>query len=213
MLYVPVHNQTFFVATTMSGFAGSTLSLARQLVTPRRASSWMLFAGVCGSTAPVATVLCEAPKENLLPKDKNGNVEWSRIPSHLTDSAFWDTLAKSTGSSIQDAIDSGVPTQLSYGFVSGYCSGMALKKVGRAAAVVLGLGFVTLQTLSYQGYIQVDHVKMKKQVLDFFDFNEDGKIDGKDRSVATRKVMEVLQFNLPAGGGFGAGFIGGLRSG
>jgi uncharacterized membrane protein (Fun14 family) len=76
-----------------------------------------------------------------------------------------------------------------------------------------GLGFVTLQTLSYQGYIQVDHVKMKKQVLDFFDFNEDGKIDGKDRSVATRKVMEVLQFNLPAGGGFGAGFIGGLRSG
>jgi hypothetical protein len=54
---------------------------------------------------------------------------------------------------------------------------------------------------------------MKKQVLDFFDFNEDGKIDGKDRSVATRKVMEVLQFNLPAGGGFGAGFIGGLRSG
>lgn len=101
MLYVPVHNQTFFVATTMSGFAGSTLSLARQLVTPRRASSWMLFAGVCGSTAPVATVLCEAPKENLLPKDKNGNVEWSRIPSHLTDSAFWDTLAKSTGSSVR----------------------------------------------------------------------------------------------------------------
>lgn len=41
----------------------------------------------------------------------------------------------------QGAIDSGVPTQVSYGFISGYCSGIALKKVGRAAAVVFGKNF------------------------------------------------------------------------
>jgi hypothetical protein len=39
---------------------------------------------------------------------------------------------------VQGAVDSGIPTQLSYGFISGYCSGIALKKIGRGAAVVFG---------------------------------------------------------------------------
>jgi len=39
---------------------------------------------------------------------------------------------------LQGAFDSGVPTQLSYGFVSGYCSGMALKKIGKIAAGMFG---------------------------------------------------------------------------
>ena len=39
---------------------------------------------------------------------------------------------------LQGAIDSGIPTQLSYGFIMGYCSGMALKKVGKLAATVAG---------------------------------------------------------------------------
>ena len=41
-------------------------------------------------------------------------------------------------SQVQSALDTGIPTHLSYGFVSGFCSGMALKKVGRAVSVVLG---------------------------------------------------------------------------
>jgi len=45
---------------------------------------------------------------------------------------------------VQGAIDSGVPTQLSYGFISGFCSGYALKKVGKAAATVLGTSFFLL---------------------------------------------------------------------
>ena len=39
---------------------------------------------------------------------------------------------------VQTAVDTGIPTQLSYGFICGYCSGLALKKAGRAAAVVFG---------------------------------------------------------------------------
>jgi uncharacterized membrane protein (Fun14 family) len=39
---------------------------------------------------------------------------------------------------VQAAVDSGVPTQLSYGFISGYCSGFALKKVGKVTAAVFG---------------------------------------------------------------------------
>jgi uncharacterized membrane protein (Fun14 family) len=39
---------------------------------------------------------------------------------------------------VQVAYDTGIPSQLSYGFVCGYCSGYALKAVGKGAAVVFG---------------------------------------------------------------------------
>ena len=39
---------------------------------------------------------------------------------------------------IQGAYDTGIPSQLSYGFVCGYCSGYALKVIGRGTAVVFG---------------------------------------------------------------------------
>jgi uncharacterized membrane protein (Fun14 family) len=72
---------------------------------------------------------------------------------------------------------------------------------------------MTLQALSYSGYVQVDHVKIQEHVRTALDLNDDGTIDGKDRAMATDKLMQVLQFNLPAGSGFTAGFVGGLRSG
>jgi len=59
----------------------------------------------------------------------------------------------------------------------------------------------------------VDHGQIKKDFDDFLDLNEDGKVDKEDASLAYNKLMKVLEFNLPAGGGFAAGFAGGLRSG
>ena len=114
---------------------------------------------------------------------------------------------------IQIAVDSGVPTQLSYGFVCGFCSGFSLKKAGKVVAVVCGLGFMSLQSLSYAGYIKVDQEKIKNDVESIMDLNNDGKVDSDDVSQATNKIMNILSFNLPAGGGFSAGFIAGLRSG
>lgn len=72
---------------------------------------------------------------------------------------------------------------------------------------------MTLQALSYAGYVQVDHMKIQEQVRDALDLNDDGAVDGKDRALLTEKVMKVLQYNLPAGSGFSMGFVGGLRSG
>ena len=114
---------------------------------------------------------------------------------------------------IQIAVDSGVPTQLSYGFVCGFCSGFSLKKAGKVVAVVCGLGFMSLQSLSYAGYIKVDQEKIKNDVESIMDLNNDGKVDSDDVSQATNQIMNILSFNLPAGGGFSAGFIAGLRSG
>ena len=59
----------------------------------------------------------------------------------------------------------------------------------------------------------MDHGQIKKDFDDFMDLNADGKVDQEDASLAYDKLMKVLEFNLPAGGGFAAGFAGGLRSG
>ncbi len=58
---------------------------------------------------------------------------------------------------VERALDALKPvvTKLSLGGVMGYCSGMALKKVGKAMAFVVGLGFVAVQSAAYAGYIQV----------------------------------------------------------
>lgn len=72
---------------------------------------------------------------------------------------------------------------------------------------------MSLQTLSYYGYVTVDHGAIKKNVESLLDLNDDGKIDQEDAKAASSKILEVLQYNMPAGGGFAAGFVGGLRSG
>jgi len=69
-----------------------------------------------------------------------------------------------------------------------------------------------LQTLNYNGYIQVDHSTIRRDMEDFFDLNEDGKVDQEDGKMAYGKLMKVLTFNLPAGSGFAAGFVGGIRA-
>jgi len=45
------------------------------------------------------------------------------------------------------------------------------------------------------------------------DANNDGRVDEEDFRLLVNKAMDVLGYNMPAGGGFGAGFVGGLRSG
>eukprot|EP00542_Grammatophora_oceanica_P017442 CAMPEP_0194029650 /NCGR_PEP_ID=MMETSP0009_2-20130614/3325_1 /TAXON_ID=210454 /ORGANISM="Grammatophora oceanica, Strain CCMP 410" /LENGTH=189 /DNA_ID=CAMNT_0038669379 /DNA_START=66 /DNA_END=635 /DNA_ORIENTATION=+ len=153
-----------------------------------------------------AVALCDdgSPWTDLVKTDRNGNFDMN---------GTMDSVAKAMGDTAQGAIDSGIPTQTSYGFVMGYCSGFAMKKVGKAAAGVLGLGFMALQTLSYSGYIQVDHSRLKKDVEGFMDLNKDGKVDAGDAELAKEKLMSVIGFNMPAGGGFGVGFLAGLRSG
>jgi FUN14 domain-containing protein 1 len=91
--------------------------------------------------------------------------------------------------------------------------GLAHASTSRFALSLSGTGFVALQSLQYSGYITVDHGAIKKSVEGVMDLNKDGNVDKKDMEQASTKVMEVLQFNMPAGGGFVAGFVGGVRSG
>lgn len=52
--------------------------------------------------------------------------------------------------------------QLSFGSIMGYCSGYAAKKVGKAIAFVVGMGFIAVQSAAYTGYINVDWMKIKE---------------------------------------------------
>ena len=88
-----------------------------------------------------------------------------------------------------------------------------MKKVGKLASGVFGLGFVALQSLAYAGYIEINHSALKEDVERALDLNKDGKIDGDDADILYNQVMEVLQFNMTGGSGFAAGFLGGFKSG
>ncbi|GFH49134.1 hypothetical protein CTEN210_05610 [Chaetoceros tenuissimus] len=137
----------------------------------------------------------------------------SKIKAIISSNIDVEAIGKNLGEKVNEAIATGVPTEISYGFVCGFSSGFALKKVGKVASIMFGLGFATLQTLSYAGYIDVDHSQLQKDVEKMMDLNSDGKIDAKDGEKVMDKVMEVLQFGMVGGGGFAAGFIGGFRSG
>jgi uncharacterized membrane protein (Fun14 family) len=52
--------------------------------------------------------------------------------------------------------------QLTFGSIMGFCSGYALKKVGKAAAVVVGCGFIALQTAASYGYIKLDWARISE---------------------------------------------------
>ena len=109
--------------TIMRAFLERTFRFSKQSGPRNLAFStlgWMAAAPI-----PVALTLCDG-------KD-NGNEDWTSRLQELT-----DQLASTTGGKLQAAVDSGVPTQVSYGFVCGYCSGYAAKKAGKVAAVVFG---------------------------------------------------------------------------
>jgi uncharacterized membrane protein (Fun14 family) len=75
------------------------------------------------------------------------------------------------------------------------------------------LGFLGVQTLANFGYINVDHTRIGDDFNRALDVNQDGVVDEKDMSLAYEYTMKKLTLNLPAGCGFAAGFVGGLRSG
>ena len=72
-----------------------------------------------------------------------------------------------------------------FGAVMGFCSGMALKKVGKALAVIIGLGAIGLQTAAFTGYLAVDWTKISDDMKKKADTNDDGKLDQEDVKVRT----------------------------
>lgn len=96
----------------------------------------------------------------------------------------------------------------------GFCSGYALKKVGRAAAVAVGGLVVIFQSAARQGYVEVKWDAIERDFNNAVDFNQDGKVDASDARHAWGKALDVLTDHMgSAGAGFAAGMLLGLRRG
>eukprot|EP00930_Biecheleria_cincta_P078174 TRINITY_DN65585_c0_g1_i1.p1 TRINITY_DN65585_c0_g1~~TRINITY_DN65585_c0_g1_i1.p1 ORF type:complete len:181 (+),score=53.42 TRINITY_DN65585_c0_g1_i1:51-545(+) len=120
------------------------------------------------------------------------------------------------GMKIPSSFEAMIPVgqTLSVGGVLGLCSGFIMKKVGKAAAGIVGGIFVLQQGLAYQGYITVNWNKVEQDMIRVLDVNGDGKFDQKDMESGYLKTLSVLQQNTAGmSGGFAGGFLLGVRYG
>lgn len=102
---------------------------------------------------------------------------------------------------------SGQINELGMSGLLGVCSAMALKKLGRNAAAMVGTVFVVFQALQRLGYIDINMHKVTKDVTALIDVNGDGKLDEKDLVLLWRRLRNMLEQNVPSVGSFGAGFM------
>jgi len=93
-------------------------------------------------------------------------------------------------------------SELGIGGVGGFVVGYALKKLARIVALLLGVGFVALQYLSYKGFIIINYEAMKDWVL-----NLTGQTAG------LQSLLTDLIVHIPFGASFGLGFYLGLKKG
>ncbi|GBF88900.1 hypothetical protein Rsub_01399 [Raphidocelis subcapitata] len=93
----------------------------------------------------------------------------------------------------------------------GVVAGAAFKTVGRTLAAFLGLGFVSLQVLTYSGIVTVNWTKVHEVAGRVLDATGDGKLDADDYRRVLKQGLVVLSQGLPSTSGFLAGFLLGLR--
>mmetsp|Transcript_19000 Transcript_19000/g.31076 ORF Transcript_19000/g.31076 Transcript_19000/m.31076 type:complete len:155 (-) Transcript_19000:115-579(-) len=98
------------------------------------------------------------------------------------------------------------------GFV-GFCSGYAMKKATKVAAVCLGVGFVCLQSLQYCGYIEVKWGKIRGDLVKQIDSDGSGQVGVKDIRHYVTKLFNVLRFHGPPAAGFSTGLYVGFYEG
>ena len=95
--------------------------------------------------------------------------------------------------------------QITFGGLAGFFAGYALKKIGKLAALILGLFFIGLQVLAYYGYIQIDWTRIQASV--------DPLLSEEQLRSFWQRLLNVLTYNAPFAGGFVAGLVLGLKKG
>ncbi|ULH14421.1 FUN14 domain-containing protein [Deinococcus sp. KNUC1210] len=92
---------------------------------------------------------------------------------------------------------------LSLGAVLGFCAGYAIKRLGRMTALIVGLLFLALQLMAWQGLLTINWARI--QVLAEPWLHQGGE-------ELSRWGLRILQTNLPFGGAFVAALLVGLRT-
>ena len=118
------------------------------------------------------------------------------------------------GSGIPDLTPEELARQLSAGAVAGFCSGYALKKASKLLALAIGLGFIAVQVLRFNGLIgEVEWATAEKRLTQLLDADGDGRVTPADLHTHARRAIDVLGFNAPSAAAFGAALLLGFRVG
>ena len=92
---------------------------------------------------------------------------------------------------------------LSLGAILGFCAGYAIKKIGKMTALIVGLLFLALQIMAWQGLLTVHWPRIQALA-------EPWLHQGSEQ--LSHWGLRILQTNLPFGGGFVAALLIGLRA-
>ncbi|KAF9358548.1 hypothetical protein BGX26_001492 [Mortierella sp. AD094] len=103
--------------------------------------------------------------------------------------------------------------ELTFGMAMGLCSGFLMKKLGKMMMLVIGLGFVSLQLLASNGYVQINWVAIERKFKSRFDVDGDGKVTSKDARHGFRWLISILTTNFQFKSTFVGGFVLGFRYG
>eukprot|EP00469_Lotharella_globosa_P012284 CAMPEP_0167773534 /NCGR_PEP_ID=MMETSP0111_2-20121227/1479_1 /TAXON_ID=91324 /ORGANISM="Lotharella globosa, Strain CCCM811" /LENGTH=150 /DNA_ID=CAMNT_0007663193 /DNA_START=291 /DNA_END=743 /DNA_ORIENTATION=+ len=130
--------------------------------------------------------------------------------------AFGEEEKKSAIKLFQSGKDTGeevlpIAGALTLGGVTGYCTGKAVRVFGQGASIVFGITFIALQGAAYCGFVTVHWDKIQQAVIQQADMDGNGRIDEKDLQEWTKKGETVLTHDFSLKGGFGAGFLAGIR--
>ncbi len=95
-----------------------------------------------------------------------------------------------------------------YGFAAGACTGFALKKVAKAAALTFGAVFIGFQVAAQSDYVTVNWAKIENDMRKYLPEKPD------DESKMVSDTVKFLTTNTGiATAVFTAGFVSGLRMG
>jgi uncharacterized membrane protein (Fun14 family) len=158
----------------------------------------MAAVSVVGLTMPKA--LCHGTEENGNNSNKNGieNGSWLdkfanngkiALEANLPQEELFSNDTARAASLLVHEYFGNAPVKVGYGFLMGYSAGFFVKRASKVVAFGVGGMFALVQALAYNGYIVVNHDKLKKDTESMLDLNNDGKIDEKDLQVAYDKVL------------------------
>ena len=95
--------------------------------------------------------------------------------------------------------------QITFGGLAGFVAGYALKKLGKIAALVLGLFFIGLQLMAYYGLVEINWTRIQASV--------EPLLGEEQMRTLWQRLIDVLTYNAPFAGGFVAGLVLGLKKG
>ncbi len=95
--------------------------------------------------------------------------------------------------------------QLTFGAVAGFVAGYALKKIGKLAAIFVGIVFVVIQLLAWTGFLSVNWGVVQEAV--------DPLLNTESLDSAWSGLLRVLTYNIPFAAAFVPAFVWGVKRG